>query len=770
LRDFFTFSSSALPESTRVLGFRGTEAVSRPYVFEIYLSVPSEESADVELDDAVGAKGTLSGQREDDGEAYQIHGIVSGIELVQQAGSAALFRATLVPRLWELTQTLHSRMFTKKSVKEIIEFILEDSGFSGDDYALKLSGDYEPEEHICQYQESNLDFIARWMEREGLYYYFEQGEDAEKLIITDNRSFHEPLRAAPIAYHPQAGGDMNQGEAFDGFTCRHRQLPAAVKLHDYDYNNPTLDVSGDASVSLSGFGEITMHGARFFTPGQGKRLAGLRAEELLARKVQFFATGTAYHLRPGYLFELEEHPRAAFNVEYLTTELTHVCLHAASAPLIKKLIGAESNDVYRVEVSGIPASVQFRAERKTPWPRIYGYENGVIEGDADSEYAQIDQHGRYNVKFFFDETDLKGSKSSTFVRMAQPHGGSIEGWHFPLRKGTEVVISFMGGDPDRPVIMGVVPNAHTPSPVTQGNNTTNVIQTGGRNRLELEDKSGSQRITMSTPTENTYLRMGALNDDHNFIGRTDGSALIYTGTYFDLEATTHKTEYAGDYVEHTYVGPFTVSVDNDVTYTFGANLTEHVESGHVHELYQSHRTEVQGLQEVYALSGQTEIFDGQQNTCVTSGGKVAEVTGLYDVKAKSGYKVTVTGDANETATGNWSIEAEAVDTKSRGAWKWSCFGDKIGLTIGATSETLIGLKNENLIGGKIEILGPFKHETVLGVKIDSHIGVAIEACAAINLKFAPTWFENLAGKIEMLPYKLINRGIDIEVGGLKLIG
>lgn len=770
MRDFFSFSSSGLPDSTRVLGFRGTEALSRPYVFEIYLSVPSEESGDIDLDDVVGAKGTLRAQREDDGEEYLIHGVFSGIELVHQVGAGAMFHATLVPRFWELTQTLHSRIFTKKSVREIIEFILEDSGFSGDDYALKLYSDYEPEEHVCQYQESDLDFISRWMEREGIYYYFEQGEDCEKLIITDHRSFHEPLRKAPVPYHPVMGGDTNAGESFDSFMCRHKQLPAAVRLNDYDYNNPTLDVTGEASVSRSGFGEITMHGARFFTPGAGKRLATLRAEEMLARKVLYHGTGMAYHLRPGYIFELEEHPRAALNAEYLTVEITHVCAHATASPHIKKMFGAETNDVYRVELTAIPASTQFRAARTTPWPRIYGYENGIIEGDADSEYAQIDEHGRYHVKFMFDETDLKGNASSTWVRMAQPHGGGIEGWHFPLRKGTEVVLSFMGGDPDRPVVMAVVPNAHTPSPVTNGNNTTNVIQTGGRNRLELEDKTGSQRITMSTPTENTYLRMGALNDDHNFIGRTDGSALIFTGTHFDIEVTTFKTEYAGDFVTHLYKGPFTTEVEKDVNRTYKANLTEKVAAGHVSETYQSHYTKVTGLQEVHAEGGQTETFDCTQSTTITAGGRTQEVTGLLDVKAKSGYTVTVTGDAKETATGNWTIEAVAVETKSTGAWKWSCLGDKVGLTIGATSETLIGIKNENLIGGKIEILGPIKSETVLGVKIDTHIGVSIEASAAIALKFAPTWFENLAGKIEMLPYKLINRGIDIEVGGLKLIG
>src|SRR4029077_9582783 len=135
----------------------------------------------------------------------------------------------------------------------------------------------------------------------------------------------------------------------------------------------------------------------------------------------------------------------------------------------------------------------------TPWPRIYGFENGTICGAAESEDAQIDDHGRYNVKFKFAESNLKDGKASTWVRMLQPHGGGIEGWHFPLRKGTEVLFTFLGGDPDRPVIAGVVPNALTPSPVTSANHTTNVIQTGGRNRIELEDSAGQERITISSP-------------------------------------------------------------------------------------------------------------------------------------------------------------------------------------------------------------------------------------------------------------------------------
>src|SRR5262249_47405744 len=155
-----------------------------------------------------------------------------------------------------------------------------------------------------------------------------------------------------------------------------------------------------------------------------------------------------------------------------------------------------------------------------------------------------------------------GGKASTWVRMLQPHGGGVEGFHFPLRAGTEVMCTFLGGDPDRPVIAGVAPNALTPSPVTAGNNTKNVIPTRGRNRLELEDQAGAERVTLSTPRENTMLRMGAPNDDHNFIARTDGKGQIHTGLDLDINVLASRTD----------------RIASNVDIQIGANKTEKVGS------------------------------------------------------------------------------------------------------------------------------------------------------------------------------------------------
>ncbi|MFT3772228.1 MAG: type VI secretion system tip protein TssI/VgrG [Minicystis sp.] len=508
MKDHVVVQSSALPSATRVAGFHATEGISRPYEIELVLFVGAE-GQDLDFTDVVGARARLAIEHDDGRPPFAFHGIFASFELLHELDERTLFRAILVPRLWLLTTTRHSRIFTDRSIPEILSEVLTDSGFSPEDYDLRLTGSYAPEEHVCQYQESNFDFISRWMEREGMYYYFEQGERGERLVIADGRAVHGRLDDRTVQFYAGGSGEGRQHEALHTFTCKHQVLPGSVRVRDYDYARPTLDVSGSAPVSKGAGGEVSVHGGRFFSPEEGQRIARVRAEELRARQVVYRGSGSALYLRAGYLFKLGDHPRAAFDAEYLVIAAEHHCNQALSTPELRALTGIERTEAYRVEIEAIPATVQFRPESRTAWPRIYGSENGTICGPAESEYAQIDETGRYRVKFKFDESDLGDGKASTWVRMMQPHGGGVEGFHFPLRKGTEVIFTFLGGDPDRPVIAGVVPNTHTPSPVTSGNHTQNVIQTGGRNRIELEDAEGREHITLRTPWANTWLSLGA---------------------------------------------------------------------------------------------------------------------------------------------------------------------------------------------------------------------------------------------------------------------
>ncbi|AUX30886.1 MULTISPECIES: type VI secretion system Vgr family protein [Sorangium] len=713
MSDLITFSSSILQGPTRVVGFRGVEAISRPYRFEIFLSVPSEGEDDTDFAEMVGAKARLSIDRQDDtNPPYVFTGVLAGVDLVHEFGGRALLRAVLVPRLWGLTLSKHSRIFTKKTVPEVIKLVLEENGITGSDVELNL-GSYETEEHICQYRESDFDFVSRWMEREGIFYYFEHTEDGEKLVLCDDKSYPAGPLAAPVRYHPQTGEDRSASASFRTFSCQHGALPSRVKLKDYDYVRPHFPLAGSAPVSQYGTGEISLHGERFFSADAGKRLAQLRAEEYLAREAVYQATGARLHLRSGYTFELEDHPRARFNTKYLAVELRHHGNQSAGHGDFEELAGLTHEEVYFVEVAAIPASTQFRAESRTPWPRIYGYENGTVDGSAASEYAQIDEHGRYLVKFKFDEASPRDGSGSTYVRMMQPHGGGVEGFHFPLRRGTEVLLSFLGGDPDRPVISGVVPNVLTPSPVTSGNHTKNVIQTGGRNRLELEDQAGAQRITLSTPYSNTYMRMGSPNHGHEFIGKTDGRILLDAGQNMDF-----------------LVGAsWTSNVENDITTTAkSGNITTTATAGNI---------------TTTATAGTlTETAKGDVTITSTTGKVVVKALGNdVEISAKGKLFLEAEGDKKEILKSNHHIQRTGdFSVTTLGSARAHVFGASSSTVVGTSLDAKLGAFRSIVVGATNDFKLTNATSLTLGKSFDLKGGnfTSVNVSKSLDIKLAST--------------------------------
>lgn len=689
MNDLISITSSAFQDSTRVAGFRGREFMSRPFEFEIFLITQGADGEEVSMADAVGAKGHLVIDRKDDGiPPFTFSGVFARVDLLHQLEGRALFRAVLVPRLWLLGLSKHSRIFTQMTVPEIIKAVLEENTLrEGTDYELRLrNGKYAKEEHVCQYRESDLAFISRWMEREGIYYFFQHGDEGEKLILCDDKAYDEEALGKPVRYHPQVGGDMSAGMSFRSFQCTHATLPTLVKLKDYDYAKPNLDVSGSADVSVSGVGEVVLFGERFFSPDDGKRLAKIRAEELLTREVVFLARGTRFHLYTGHTFELEDHPRGSFNAKYMTIEATHYGNQASGIAFFRDLVDLPHDDVYFVELQAIPAKTQFRATASTPWPRIYGFETGVVDGPANSEYAQIDDQGRYSVKFKFDESGLKNGNASTFVRMMQPHGGGIEGFHFPLRKDTEVVFAFLGGDPDRPVISGVVPNALTPSPVTSGNHTKNVIQTGGRNRLELEDLAGQQRVTLSTPYSNTYLRMGSPNDEHELIVRTDDNTHLDAGKDFDLD------------VGNNGGGNWTILVvDNNMVTIGGGRVTGiGVSVGDAAAAGTDHMIANTDIKHE-ARTGKYELKVGTNwTTQVPNGSMTTTTKGEYRVTVSGGITVFDTSGTTEIKSGgNVNVHSTGGTLNLQGHGLTTLTSDTADVTV--TSPTNINLNATALV-------------------------------------------------------------------------
>ncbi|WP_437324645.1 type VI secretion system Vgr family protein [Sorangium sp. So ce381] len=757
--DNFVVQSSALPSSTKLVAFHGTEGISKLYRFELYLVMTNDAGQSFDMAAAVGQPVSISLERSDGGEPFLRSGVLGSIELINEFAGRSVFRATMVPRLALLAMSFHSRVFTVQAIPAILQAVLQKGGVT--DCSLQLQGSYTAEEHVCQYRETDYSFVARWMEREGIYYYFEHGEGGETLVLVDDKSAHQPHGGKPIRYYPQPGGANTAKDTFHAFTCRHDAMPGTVRLKDYNYATPAVPVTGQASVSPSGVGEVSVFGARFFSAGDGARLARIKAESLSATGVVYQAMGKAATVVPGFTFEVEDHPRAAFNTKYLAIEIEHWSNQAPDMPELRDFTTWTDN--YRMEAKAIPVTTQFRAPQVTEWPRIFGTEIAIVEGAAVSEYAQIDSHGRYRIKFLFDESDLSGGKASTWVRMLQPHGGGIEGFHFPLRAGVEVMCAFEGGDPDRPAIVGVAPNALTPSPVTSGNNTRNVIQTGGRNRLELEDQAGQERVTLSTPYDNTYLRMGAPNGGSSYEVKSQGHAYVWIGGSSENIVGGNRTAITVG-ISESVIGGFSLSAVGGYAGSFIAGYSQNVILGYRHTtILGNEKTILRGNRKTNITRNRSTKIGGD-DTFTLVGDRLATIRGNSSLrimgkrntqirgKDESTFfngrettvfvsnKTTINGtsetDVNGTrrtdvrghATGNFyagrttTVHAGGSTKTIRGGNTAKIYGPRKTTVYGPSSSTIHGPAESKItglyttkIGSRVEVINGTKYENIKGL-------------------------------------------------------
>ncbi len=510
----FEFTSSAFDDDKfAVVDMEGVESISQVFRFTLTLVT---DDASIDFDKMLQNPATFLIRAPDGNGTTPYHGVLASLDQLHRADGYVFYRAVLVPRLWHLSLYRISEVYlNEQAIPDIIESVLKGSRLSTADFELKLTGQYRARSFVCQYQESHLDFLARWMEKEGMYYYFDHSGTSEKLIIADNRMMHA-ADALQVNYRPADELDTGLApDAVQDFVCRQQPLPRQVVLQDFNHRKASVTLKASEIVSESGFGDVMIYGENFRDEQEGKRYAKLRAEEIICGGKVFSGAASAVGLRSGYFIELAHHYRDDFNGQYLVTEVQHSGSQAgALLEGIRSPFGAGSptgETNYRTSFRAIPAAVQFRAERVTAKPRVAGTMNATIDSEGSGDYAELDAYGQYKVQLPFDRTEKNANKGSARVRMATPYAGSNHGMHFPLHKNAEVLLSFIDGDPDQPVIVGAVPNSENISIVNQNNPAENKISTAGGNQLHMSDTKGKEVIWLNSPFHSSSIGIGSVD-------------------------------------------------------------------------------------------------------------------------------------------------------------------------------------------------------------------------------------------------------------------
>ncbi|MCB9877490.1 MAG: type VI secretion system tip protein VgrG [Planctomycetes bacterium] len=432
----------------------------------------------------------------------EIAGVFESFEQHEQGQGWAKYRAVMVPKLWFATRAYRSRIFMDVTIEDLVRQVLEADGLShGLDFEFQLQrpdadGDpktrpvYPEREYVVQYEETDWDFLARWLEHEGIYFYFTNDGGDEKVVFADTESsYAKSMFGSEYPYRPEATGDGGESDTFTeeevrSFVCRQTRLPAEVSVNDYNWRVPSARLHYTEDVREDGTGLQTQYNDHFKDEAQGKALVLLRKEELICRARVFHGTGSCRAFRPGTTFSLSGHYRDDFDRSYLLVTVQHAA---------EQMISLESATVtgfkYDNTFTAIADDQAWRPERTTNWPTIHGVMHAKVDAEGDGQYAELDEFGRYKLTMPFDEhaDEAEPGKASRWVRMAQPYAGENAGMHFPLLKGTEVLIVHIDGDPDRPIICGAVPNPETESPTTGNTYTRNTIRTASGNVMKFDD-------------------------------------------------------------------------------------------------------------------------------------------------------------------------------------------------------------------------------------------------------------------------------------------
>lgn len=669
----FTFEAGGLgPGDWSVVRFRGSEGVSTLFRFDIELASPDPA---IDLDAVVGQAGTLTivtgaGPR-------HVHGIVSRIEVASAGRATTRYAARLVPRLWTLGLRRQSRIYQDRATPKILSEALEGAGIPANGYSLRLKRSYSPRRYCVQYRETDLDFIRRLMEEEGIVFFFEHDGKGHVLVIADhNEKFPAIEGEATVAYVEGETGLFGEDEVTDLRLARGPR-PGAYAHRDHDFRKPALALEAKKAAGIEEAFEVYEFPAAVPDVGIAEEIARVRLEAERADRVVGAGEGNCRRFAAGARFTLEGHPDGSIDGEYLLAQVHHWGSQQQAAGA--DVAVGQALVPYRNAFECLPADVPVRPRRATPLPRVEGPQTAIVTGPPGEE-IHVDEYGRVKIRFLWDRRDPTDATSSCWVRVAQPSGAPGWGSVFLPRIGTEVVVDFLEGDPNRPIVVGRLYNGENPPPYAlPSEKTVSGIKTitspggGGFNELRMDDTAGAQLVNVHAQKD---MNVAVANNKTQRVG---GSERITVG------ASRSRT------------------VGGSETIQIGGNRDTSVYGRTELEVGGSQTISIGGMQSNVWVLGKEETVTGNVDETV-GGARISTVVGSYSESIDGSAQETVGAVKLAMVKGSLSRNVGAVDIVTTGARVLKATGSLIATCAGRIAYAIGGIFNVKA-GGDFTVSG-----------------------------------------------------------------
>jgi type VI secretion system Vgr family protein len=561
----------------RVLSFHVTEALSTNFSVDLTLACDQ----DVTFDDVIGQTACLTvlGHQTD----RYWHGVIRDFTFMGTNERFLIFRATLVPVLWLLTQEQDCRIFQDENTQQIVEKILKEAGLTGKEYAFNNQNPGTTREYCVQYRESDFNFISRLLEEDGIFFFFDHDQKDTTVVFGDGANAYKPIDGQPKVALSPAPGMVSENEFVRTINFSRHVHSGKITVRDYNFEKPALDLTGEGKDKVFDNLEVYDYPGRYSDQGAGKKIANLRLQQSITYKDQCMGDSVCPRFAPGRTFTLKtSEKRPEFGKEYLLVSVSH---DGEQPQALEELSNPHASNSYHNTFSCIPASVTFRPQGAASKPLISGVQTAIVVGPSGEEIF-TDKYGRIKVQFHWDRQGKKDDKSSCWIRVSQVFTGAGFGAMAVPRIGQEMIVGFIEGDPDRPIITGRVYHGNNPPPYNLPDEKTKTtfrsnssIGGNGFNELRFEDKKGREEVFLHAQKDwNTKV----LNDRNTEIKANQSTKV---GADQTTEVGKNQSNDVGvDQFERikgdkhiTVVGDRIEKVDGTVSLTVGMDKQEKVQ-------------------------------------------------------------------------------------------------------------------------------------------------------------------------------------------------